>query len=67
MSNSVKSNLLKYKPTVSKKIIISPHPIYTVFGDVIDKTKARQRIGIDTNQDEKYILFFGLIRKYKGL
>ena len=42
-----------------------PHPVYDQFGDLLDKKAALQRLGLDVSK--KYILFFGFIRKYKGL
>lgn len=42
-----------------------PHPLYDHFGEKISKTEARQFLNIDT--DARVILFFGFIRKYKGL
>ena len=42
-----------------------PHPLYDNFGDMIGKEEARKKLGI--NIDDKIILFFGFIRKYKGL
>jgi glycosyltransferase involved in cell wall biosynthesis len=41
------------------------HPLYDNFGENISKEEARQQLGIDI--DEKVMLFFGFIRKYKGL
>ena len=68
MSESVKNNLLNYNQ--NKPIVVSPHPIYNVFGDLISKNIARKNIGIpevSIKNNDKYILFFGLVRKYKGL
>jgi len=42
-----------------------PHPLYDNFGKIISKQEARKKLGIP--QDGKIILFFGFIRKYKGL
>ena len=42
-----------------------PHPLYDNFGDKISKEEARKELKI--NNDELIILFFGFIRKYKGL
>ena len=42
-----------------------PHPLYDNFGEKISKQEAREKLGIGLN--EKIILFFGFIRKYKGL
>ena len=63
MSEKVLSDLslfLKNKPA-----LFIPHPLYDNFGEKISKYKAREKLGI--NQEEKIILFFGFIRKYKGL
>tara|TARA_B100000700_G_scaffold319580_1_gene414984 strand:- start:75 stop:1259 length:1185 start_codon:yes stop_codon:yes gene_type:complete len=70
MSNSVKEQLIKTGSIQGRKIQISPHPIYNIFGNMVEKNIARKRIGIsekDIRNNEKYILFFGLIRPYKGL
>src|SRR5258708_3875106 len=42
-----------------------PHPLYDNFGEKISKEEAREKLNI--NKDDKVILFFGFIRKYKGL
>ncbi len=42
-----------------------PHPLYDNFGEIISKEDARQRLNID--KEDKVLLFFGFIRKYKGL
>ena len=70
MSNAVKDDLTQYKQSINKKIIVSSHPIYTVFGPSIEKKQAKKNIGIiesSIQNNDKYILFFGIIRKYKGL
>jgi glycosyltransferase involved in cell wall biosynthesis len=41
------------------------HPVYDVFGDAIPKTDARERLGLSA--DAPTFLFFGFIRRYKGL
>lgn len=43
----------------------SPHPIYDHYGDRMTKTDACQALGL--NPEKKYMLFFGLVRAYKGL
>ncbi|HZH97022.1 MAG TPA: glycosyltransferase [Flavisolibacter sp.] len=48
-----------------KQVRLVQHPLYDNFGERISKREARQRLGLDENQ--KIILFFGFIRKYKGL
>jgi glycosyltransferase involved in cell wall biosynthesis len=42
-----------------------PHPLYDNFGEKISKEEAREKLNI--NKKDKVILFFGFIRKYKGL
>jgi len=41
------------------------HPVYEIFGARMDRAAARQSLGIPF--DAPAILFFGYIRKYKGL
>jgi glycosyltransferase involved in cell wall biosynthesis len=41
-----------------------PHPLYSIFGEPLDRLEARQRLGITA---PRVLLFFGYIRKYKGL
>jgi len=63
LSASVLDDLSKFTNTTFKKFI--PHPIYNVFGDKIPKEKAIENLGLNPN--EKHLLFFGFVRKYKGL
>lgn len=49
----------------SKPALFNPHPMYENFGKATDKASAKQQLGLESNQD--YVLFFGFIRKYKGL
>ena len=39
------------------------HPLYTTFPDKIEKNTARSKLGLKT---ENIILYFGIIREYKG-
>ncbi len=41
------------------------HPLYDNFGEIVDVKEARQTLQLPP--DEKILLFFGFIRKYKGL
>lgn len=41
-----------------------PHPVYHGFGRPVPQSEARQRLGI---RAQEVLLFFGYIRKYKGL
>jgi glycosyltransferase involved in cell wall biosynthesis len=42
-----------------------PHPLYDNFGEKISKEEGREKLKI--NPADKVLLFFGFIRKYKGL
>jgi len=63
MSKAVEEDLRKFES--DKPIQFSPHPVYDHYGKLLKKNEACERLGIDANS--KYILFFGMIRKYKGL
>ena len=63
MSEKVKEDLLVLAP--NKPTVFIPHPLYDNFGEKISKDLARKHLNIET--DAKIILFFGFIRKYKGL
>jgi glycosyltransferase involved in cell wall biosynthesis len=62
MSEKVMTDLLRFTNKQAVKII---HPLYDNFGEKIDKAEARKYLGLKA--DERIILFFGFIRKYKGL
>lgn len=42
----------------------APHPLYTIFGEPIDRDAARRSLGITA---PRVLLFFGYVRRYKGL
>lgn len=63
MSEKVKNDLLTFLPEAKCELL--PHPLYNHFGDIQDKTKAKETLGIEPNK--KTLLFFGFIRDYKGL
>lgn len=63
MSEKVMSDLRKFQKTKPAKQI--SHPLYDNFGEIISKEEARKKLGIGSQ--ESVILFFGFIRKYKGL
>jgi len=62
MSEKVKNDIKTFS---HKPVSISPHPIFNHFGNPITKMEARTQLGLP--QQDKTILFFGYIRKYKGL
>ena len=63
MSNQVLSDL-RYFDNL-KPAINAVHPLYDNFGDIQSKLQARNNLNL--NQEDNYVLFFGIIRKYKGL
>jgi D-inositol-3-phosphate glycosyltransferase len=63
MSESVLSDLKQF--TTTKPAAYNPHPMYESFGPQLEKADARKKLGLQ--EDGKYLLFFGFIRKYKGL
>ncbi len=63
MSESVMQDLKSFSKTKPAELI--PHPLYDHFGAGVSKREARAHLGLDNR--ERIILFFGFIRKYKGL
>ncbi|RYD55283.1 MAG: glycosyltransferase [Sphingobacteriales bacterium] len=62
MSRDVLEDL---KLFTTKPKVYHPHPLYDNYGPGVSKEEACRKLGVDSNK--KYILFFGFIRKYKGL
>ncbi len=62
MSEKVLDDLRSF---TTKKAVLVPHPLYDNFGEKISKEAARSQLKI--KNEELIILFFGFIRKYKGL
>ena len=63
MSEKVLTDLHQFAKGKPSQFV--PHPLYDNFGEKISKHTARKKLGI--NIEDKVILFFGFIRKYKGL
>ena len=63
MSQSVLDDISQFDQT--KPRALSPHPLYDNFGEIEPRDIALDRLGLDKKYH--YILFFGLIREYKGL
>ena len=62
LSKKVEDELLSFVPEAKYKY--SPHPIYSIFGDAPSQKQAKAELNIST---KKVLMFFGLIREYKGL
>ena len=63
MSESVQEDLLRLRPDAPH--ILLPHPLYSHFGEKLPREEALRALGLDPSR--KTLLFFGLIRDYKGL
>ena len=69
MSDEVMNDLRRFEKNKPAEKVI--HPLYDNFGEIIPKAAARvilnERFSFNISATEKVILFFGFIRKYKGL
>ncbi|MDP1799901.1 MAG: glycosyl transferase family 1, partial [Bacteroidota bacterium] len=63
MSKTVLNDISKFSDTKNKAY--SPHPMYETYGASVSMDEARKKLNLNNN--DKIILFFGLIRHYKGL
>lgn len=62
MSKDVLKDLKQF---TDKPSVFSPHPVYDNYGNAVGREEACKKLGLKPT--DKYILFFGFIRKYKGL
>ena len=63
MSKSVLSDLSLFD--TKKPRVFCPHPLYDNYGELLDKDEAKNLLSLE--HDTHYVLFFGIIRDYKGL
>lgn len=63
MSRAVGQDIRRFTP--SKPVQYIPHPIYDNYGPLARRSEALQKLGLP--HDQRYMLFFGFIRAYKGL
>jgi len=63
MSRAVLEDLSEF--TSSEDKVFLPHPLYEQFGEKMERKAALQSLGL--SESSRYLLFFGFIRKYKGL
>ena len=63
MCDAVSSDLLRLSPHA--RHIVRNHPLYSNFGEKLPRLAAEEKLGLEHGR--KNILFFGLIRHYKGL
>ena len=73
LSESVKEDIEKIESSLPcgegrggvSPVSVSPHPIYDHYGERMSKNEACKALGLPADKD--YMLFFGLVRAYKGL
>jgi len=65
MTEKVKEDLLSYVPHA--KCVVIPHPVYNQFGTKVTREEALNQLNLGHLKDRKILLFFGIIRDYKGL
>ena len=63
LCEAVSHDLLELKPDARHTVI--QHPLYSHFGSKIPREEAERKLGLEPGK--KNLLFFGLIREYKGL
>jgi len=63
LAKSVLDDLKEF--TSNPNAVFIPHPIYNIFGNKVEKSEAKSYLKLEPK--DKTILFFGIIRKYKGL
>lgn len=63
LSDPVKEDVLHFSSGLPVRV--HPHPIYDHFGKPLPKNDAIRTLGL--SPDYRYLLFFGIIREYKGL
>ena len=68
-SQSDREELLRLFRVDSSKVFVIPHGTYDMFakGSAIEFRQARREIGLSEDYAQRLILFFGAIKKYKGL
>ena len=63
LCEEVGRDLQALRPQLPRTVL--PHPVYTHFGEKLPRTDAERALGLLPGK--KNLLFFGLIREYKGL
>jgi len=63
LSGSVRQDLERLAPGVPLRE--APHPVYPPAAPPVPRTEARQRLGLP--EEAPVLLFFGFVRRYKGL
>jgi glycosyltransferase involved in cell wall biosynthesis len=68
MSEQVRKDLQSF---TSKPVQLLPHPLYDNFGEgesiTVARKTLREKFQLGINEDDQLLVFFGLVRQYKGL
>lgn len=65
MSRSVLADADLFDPKGRKARTFCPHPLYDHYGETLTRQEALGQLGL--REGQRYVLFFGFIRDYKGL
>lgn len=65
MSKSVLADADLFDHKHKKPRMFCPHPLYDHYGETLTRKEALNLIGL--RESQRYVLFFGFIRDYKGL
>lgn len=63
MAKAVEDDLRQFDNNMP--CIITPHPLFDNYSEPVSRSEALTHLNL--NSDDRFILFFGFIRKYKGL
>jgi D-inositol-3-phosphate glycosyltransferase len=63
MAGSVLDELTSFRPGIP--VSLSPHPLFDKYGKSVSRAEALSSLKLD--EKNRYLLFFGFIRAYKGL
>jgi len=63
LSSEVKKHFEDFKSP--RRAICLYHPVYDIYGERLSRDESVHYLGLDPSK--KYLLFFGIIREYKGL
>jgi len=63
MTKSVRDDLRSFNSTMP--VVLNPHPLFDNYGEPVDQQTAFRHLGLE--EGKRYMLFFGFIRRYKGL
>ena len=64
LSQSVLNDIVALDKQNKPKFLVH-HPLYDHYGEIVSRDEASKQLNLDLNY--RYLLFFGLVRAYKGL